>query len=546
MNTDIVRIYKEVHTWTGILAGLALFVAFYAGAITMFKEPLARWAAAPGASAAQVSLERAPELIARTLEARPDVAGQFTLVLQDHEAIPARLVWFQRAAEGAPRERGEIPGVWSASLDGEDRLQLRQESPSMLAELVDILHRTAGVPGDMDIGMGFMGVVSMLYAVALVSGVIVLLPTLVKDFFAVRLGRNLKRMWLDAHNVVGIVSLPFHLIMALSGVVFGLHDLFYDTQDKVIYEERLPELFRAHSPFVPPAASGDGAVMLEPERLLARVRELNPAFEPTAMTYQNAGDAAASVLVRGTEPGYLLRTQGYLLLDAVDGRVLNSYYFPGERNSWTALASSFFSLHFGSYGGEPVRWSYFFLGLAGAFLFYSGNLLWIESRRRAERRGSGPVQQRRSTRLLAAGTVGVCLGCIAGISATIVAAKWLHGRVEAPVVWHMGIYYVVFLGNLAWAFARGGARASVHLLWLASAATLAIPATTLLAWSVPALGLWGHTSAAALGVDITALAGALCFAWMARGTARRVDSGPADSVWSARGRADEQPVNTVN
>src|SRR5690606_10211094 len=125
----------------------------------------------------------------------------------------------------------EIPGVWSASLDDEDRLQLRQEFPSMLAELVDILHRTAGVPGDMDIGMGFMGVVSMLYAVALVSGVIVLLPTLVKDFFAVRLGRNLKRMWLDAHNVVGIVSLPFHLIMALSGVVFGLHDLFYDTQD---------------------------------------------------------------------------------------------------------------------------------------------------------------------------------------------------------------------------------------------------------------------------------------------------------------------------
>src|SRR5690606_12948184 len=170
MNTDIVRIYKEVHTWTGILAGLALFIAFYAGAITMFKEPLARWAAAPGAGAAQVSLERAPELIARTLEARPDVAGQFTLVLQDHEAIPARLVWFQRA-EGAPRERGEIPGVWSASLDDEDRLQLRQESPSMLAELVDILHRTAGVPGDMDIGMGFMGVVSMLYAVALVSGV---------------------------------------------------------------------------------------------------------------------------------------------------------------------------------------------------------------------------------------------------------------------------------------------------------------------------------------------------------------------------------------
>lgn len=54
-----------------------------------------------------------------------------------------------------------------------------------------------------------MGIVSILYAVALVSGVIVLLPSLIKDLFALRLGANLKRMWLDAHNVVGIVSLPF-------------------------------------------------------------------------------------------------------------------------------------------------------------------------------------------------------------------------------------------------------------------------------------------------------------------------------------------------
>lgn len=81
--------------------------------------------------------------------------------------------------------------------------------------------------------------------------------------------------------------------------------------------------------------------------------------------------------------------------------------------------------------------------------------------------------------------------------------------------------------------ARGAARAAVELLWLAAAFTLAIPLTTLAAALIPSLGLWVHTSTAALGVDVTAFAGALCFAWMARATARRVQSGPADSVWSA-------------
>ena len=81
----------------------------------------------------------------------------------------------------------------------------------------------------------------------------------------------------------------------------------------------------------------------------------------------------------------------------------------------------------------------FFLGLAGAFLFYSGNLLWIESRRKLEWRAAAawgeavaegsaatskvPPKQRRAAYLMAALTIGVTLGCIAGISATLAAAS---------------------------------------------------------------------------------------------------------------------------
>ena len=101
--------------------------------------------------------------------------------------------------------------------------------------------------------------------------------------------------------------------------------------------------------------------------------------------------------------------------------------------------------------------------------------------------------------------------------------------------WHQILYYAAFFASIAWAFLRGGARASVHLLWSAAALTLAIPVTTLLAWLIPAMGMWAHTSAATLGVDATAFADALCFAWMARATSRRVRYGVSDSVWSARG-----------
>src|SRR3546814_17919710 len=41
----------------------------------------------------------------------------------------------------------------------------------------------------------------------------------------------MKRMWLDLHNVLGLFSLPFHIIMALTSVVFAFHVQFYDAQD---------------------------------------------------------------------------------------------------------------------------------------------------------------------------------------------------------------------------------------------------------------------------------------------------------------------------
>ncbi|MDR1646442.1 MAG: hypothetical protein LBR88_00140, partial [Zoogloeaceae bacterium] len=64
----------------------------------------------------------------------------------------------------------------------------------------------------------------------------------------------------------------------------------------------------------------------------------------------------------------------------------------------------------------------------------------------------------------------------------------------------------------------------------------AIPLTTLSAWLLPSLGLWAHGSAAALGVDATALVGGIGFVWLARAAARRARHGPRDSVWSASAR----------
>ena len=535
MRADYIRIYKSVHTWTGILSGMALFIAFYAGALTVFKEPVTRWATPP-AAVSPVPLEETPALIARTLQARPDVAKGFSIHLQDAENVPARMGWEVRDGQADDHDESSIRH-YVAYLDGGGELRLEQSDLSGLMSFIDVLHRVVGLPADSDPNRWFMGIVASLYAIALVSGVIVLLPSLVKDFFALRVGKNLKRMWLDAHNVVGIVSLPFHIVMALSSVVFAFHDGIYDLQDKLMYEGQLESVFQRAGGSAAAGETRNPADMLTPVQLAAQARGLAPGFEPSALQYQQVTSSRAIVRVWGKDDSAVSPRArgGFVALDPYTGKVLNRDYLPGGQDAPNLWVSSFFALHMASFGGAAVQWLYFLLGLAGAWLFYSGNLLWIETRRKRANRQTGEIPvQRLDTRLMASATVGVCLGSVCGISLMMVASKWLSGQVGDLNAWLRGLYYMAFFASLAWAFLRGGAAAGVHLLWVAAVLTLAIPAASLVGGLFPASGLWAHTSAAALAVDATALAAGLGFAWMAKASARRIGRGDADSAWAPR------------
>src|SRR3546814_21003212 len=57
---------------------------------------------------------------------------------------------------------------------------------------------------------------------SLLSGVVIHLPKLLQNLFALRPGRNLKQFWQDAHNVIGVLSLPMHVMFAITGALLCL------------------------------------------------------------------------------------------------------------------------------------------------------------------------------------------------------------------------------------------------------------------------------------------------------------------------------------
>src|SRR5690606_25108136 len=66
------------------------------------------------------------------------------------------------------------------------------------------------------LGIWIVGFFAMAMLVALVSGIIIH-KRIFKDFFTFRSAKG-RRSWLDAHNASSVLTLPFHLMIAYTGL----------------------------------------------------------------------------------------------------------------------------------------------------------------------------------------------------------------------------------------------------------------------------------------------------------------------------------------
>ncbi|QIL78556.1 PepSY domain-containing protein [Diaphorobacter sp. HDW4A] len=475
IKAQTLRDYLAVHSWVGIVCGLMLYVAFYAGAFSMLEPEIRQWTQT-AVSKADVSPD--PDRALQQFFAQhPDAKGRLSLRLPsaDSETPLLRLSakesehWYELKSDGKVHDAG-----------------LGKESDNS-GNFVDYLHRKGGLPLPLEWAEPVIGVVSLLYALALVSGIVVLLPSLVKDLFYLRIGPNIKRMWLDVHNLLGVVSLPFHLVIALSAAVFGLHDWIYDAQDQFIYRDGLQATVQRDSIKHPTV---ERSLWLPPTELIRKVREQAPGFDPESLEYVGLGAKRTLLRVAGTDDMHFKRgaQHGFAFVNLGTGEIYDRIYFPGEKSSALgASLISFFSLHFGSFGGNPVRVLYVLLGLSGALIFYTGNVLWIETRTKRLRKTREIEARPRHVRIMSSATLGICVGSAAALPATLVASRLLAPHVGNVDHVHQWTFYLLLFGCVAYAFRFGAQHAAKALLWIAAVGNALVPSLALLQCLAPSL-----------------------------------------------------------
>jgi uncharacterized iron-regulated membrane protein len=282
------HVFKKVHTWTGLMAGLLLFIAFYAGSLTVFREEITDWQYQEYDVSSAQALALVPKLLEKVLAKDANALnGVFVKLPGDHQVLPMA------------RWRAGDAQAGYASIDINGEVTFSAPNTKQLSIFVDELHRNAGIPGLA--GETIMGIAALIYALALVSGTILYLPVFVKSLFALRVGENVKRFWLDIHNSIGVISLPFHIVFALTGSVMLLHDPMMDVINKLIYPDHGRQLLmQTVSPAPAPKPNSIDAPALPLNTILANVSKAYPKLKPSAFIFEQPGKEQGTVYVMGS------------------------------------------------------------------------------------------------------------------------------------------------------------------------------------------------------------------------------------------------------
>ncbi|EKF73712.1 hypothetical protein A11A3_12138 [Alcanivorax hongdengensis A-11-3] len=468
MKADRMRRYVDLHSWLGMVAGLALFVAFFAGALNMFHEEIHHWQT-PRTELANAGTVQG---LLQQVTASSEDARQRIYLLPG--ADPGAM-WFQSGQDGAP---GEWVTAYSSDFNAAGE---RGDRPhSGLADFVNQLHYQLAIP---TVGLTLMGIISILYGAALFTGLVIHWPKLRREFFALRHQGNVRRYWKNLHNLIGVLCFPFHLIMSVTGAAMGAFTLIALVMGALVFGPQLQGVIDKETQVWPaPTLTGEPTEMAPVQRYLDRARQAHPDLTVDWIEVRGYGDQAAWVDVAASIPGVV----GHHIHVLMDARAqLIRVIEPGHRSFNYDTLSPMYALHFGDYGGSLVQWLYFAMGLLGALLFVSGNILWCE--RRTDRNGPS-----RSSVFLLRLTLGVCFGVVIGLAGSFLASKLLPYTpwgAEIAVL-EKGVFLALLLVLVVAGLRSVPLRFSRWMLTLAPLAYLAVPLLQLVlegryAWVVP-------------------------------------------------------------
>lgn len=453
-----------LHTWCGLWFSWLLFAIFLTGTLAVFEEPITHWMTpehhAEEAAATQAQGSAQTNL---TGSMRQRLAWGISYMEKQHRGASMWELW-PTDASGA----GELRVYWFDAQGQYAAAKLNTRTGEPLPESPHpLLRQTMGGHHFVNfhyelhsgqVGLWIVGAAAFAMLVALVSGVITH-RRIFKDFFTFRSHKG-PRSWLDAHNAVAVLTLPFQLMIAYTGI--AISGLTFMPAGIAAYfgsgQEGTRAFLTALNEPGKPQRSGQAMDVPDLESFVLRGQVL--IGQPVrAVVIDNPGDLAARIGVYGWNEAGSVRqrlspSSGMALFSAATGDLLQVRQ-PGEVDGGTPslVQSVLGSLHMVTFGGLVLKWVYFVCGLAGSAMMATGLILFVVKRRtkHLDEFGSATAAVYRLIE-------GLNVAAIVGLAVACTGFLWANRLLPLGVAhrdnWELSVFFGLWLLALLHAWMR--------------------------------------------------------------------------------------------
>jgi uncharacterized iron-regulated membrane protein len=442
-----------LHTWTGLSVCWVLLLVFAAGTASFYKEEITFWMQpelhAGVQASAQTNLQPARpvalaaasvQMAMATLQTRAPHATRWQITLPGERNATMGLRWTMAPEAGASRaERRERARQQSITLDAASGLELPAARATRGGDFLYRLHFDLHYMPALW-ARWLVGACAMFMLVAIISGVITH-KHIFKDFFTFRPKKG-SRSWLDAHNALAVLALPFHLMITYTGLV-TLMLMFMPAPGKVMFPDDdkafAQALFPADVARIKPSGVAQPLTDVAPLLALANRQwsqapslgaEQQAQQQVARIRIDHPGDENARITLSRQAGSQLSNKEPSLVFNGVDGALIGAG--TGERiaagaekliatDNDNSTFRSFYGLHLAHFAHPALRALFFLCGLAGCAMVATGALLWaVKERKKCAKALANGARIGYGLRLVEA----LNIGAIAGLPIAFGAYFW--------------------------------------------------------------------------------------------------------------------------
>lgn len=430
----------HTHTVSGIVISFALFVIFYAGAFSLFRDELYRWENPLTRFETQKEIDF--EAIIKLAENKLDdkkALSNITIRPPSKENPFVQFYSSYKTIEGKRKNISYYINPYTKDIYKDARQFNNPKSLTYMSDTIYRLHYFRQIP---NIGIYLSGLTGFFMFFAIITGVLIHWKHIANKFYNFSAKGKWKQIWTNSHTVIGTITLPFQVIYAITGALIGLSLLLLAPSAFLLFDGDTKEIIKIVSPNSV-RKYDDNAKEIESTVSIANL------YNSILKEFPNHHITSVRIANKGKEDGTIVFTiddkkglsgNGSFLYSYKDANLIRANK-PDKKSYTKGIYPLLIKLHYANFGGYLLKVIYFILAMITCYVITSGVMIWQTARNNAKY----TAKQKRFHHKVTKVYLAITLSLFPAVVLIFIANKVFPIDMEFRVVY---VKYVFFIGWL--------------------------------------------------------------------------------------------------